>query len=140
ERVVVRPVVGDDALPAALVDLPAAAGHPRVGRREVVREPDRELLRGRDAGAGERDARVLLAAGGVAGRVVAVRVHAGEVAAQLRGDGEVGDLVDVPVTPDVHEVVLGLAVLVEAQLGDLAGDLVGLGGRRCRTHRCQLPR
>ena len=92
-----------------------------------------------DAVAGEREDRVLLRVGGHDVRVVAREVRGGEVAAELRRDVEVVDLVPGGVARDLHDAHLRLAVLVRAEddggLGHGSAPSIGGIGERAQEQR-----
>ena len=112
EGVVVGRAVGLDAVPAVGLGLPAAAGHPVEARREVLAEPEQEGFRGADAVPGEGVDGVLLRVRGHHVAVVAFEVGRREVAAELRGDVEVFDLVALSVAGDLDDADFGFTVLV----------------------------
>jgi hypothetical protein len=114
--VVVQPAVDRDSLPRVELGLPASAADPVEAGDEVLAEGEQELLGRADAVLlRERVDRVLLRVGGHDLAVVALDVARHEVAAQLRGDVEVLDLVPIGVAGDPHQPVLGLPVLVRSQ-------------------------
>ena len=136
EGVVVRLAVREDPVPREPLGLPPPAAHPVERAREVVGEAQQELLGRPDAVAGEREDRVLLRVGGHDVRVVAGEVRRGEVAAKLRGDVEVVDLVPGGVAGDLDDAHLGLAVLVGAEddggLGHGSAPSIGRIGERAQ--------
>src|SRR6476661_3788513 len=107
---------------------PSAARDPLELAGEVPSESHRELLDRSDAVAGEGVHRVLLRVRGHDVRVVALGVHRVEVAAELRGDADVLDLVSLGVAGDLDQPDLRLAVLVLAE-HDLAHGLAPSVGR-----------
>src|SRR6478752_10345236 len=121
-------VVVVDPGPAEQVGGPAATGHPVEVAGEVVGEPQQELLRRGDPVLREGEDRVLLRVRGDDVAVVALGVGRLEVAAQLRRDVEVDDLVTGGVANDADDAVLRLAVLVGGE-DDLGHGWVLSNGR-----------
>ena len=78
----------------------------------MLPEPEQEGLRGADALPGEGVDGVLLRVRCHHVAVVAFKVGCGEVAAQLRGDVEVFDLVALRVAGDLDDADFGFTVLV----------------------------
>ena len=81
----------------------------------MIGQAEQEGLGRADAVAREREDGVLLRVGRHDVRVVALEVRRGEVAAELRGDVEVVDLVPGRVARDLDDAHLGLAVPVGAE-------------------------
>jgi hypothetical protein len=117
-------VVVVDPPPPVLVRRPSPAGDPVELAGEVVGEPEQEFFGGRDPVLGEGEDGVLLGVGWHHMGVVPFGVRSLEVAAQLRGDVEVGDLVPVGVAGDPDHSVLRLAVLIGGQLDFSHSDLL----------------